>query len=88
MIHINKLKKKIIDILKKRDVRHAGLFGSYARGEVTSDSDIDLLIEFKGDKSLFDLVGLKIELEESLGQKVDIVTYRSLHPSLKRHNFV
>ena len=44
---------------------------------------IDILVEFKGEKSLLDLVGLKIELEERLGKKVDVRTYNSLHPLLK-----
>ncbi len=44
---------------------------------------IDILVEFKGEKSLLDLVGLKIELEERLGKKVDVLTYNSLHPLLK-----
>jgi len=36
-------------------------------------SDIDVLVEFKGEKSLLDLVGLKLELEEALGREVDVV---------------
>jgi predicted nucleotidyltransferase len=64
-------------------VKRASIFGSVARGEATGDSDIDLLIEFEGRKSLLDLAGLKIELEESLGRKVDVLTYKSLHPLLR-----
>ena len=59
------------------------LFGSYRKGDDTEKSDIDILVEFKGEKSLLDLAGLKIELEELLGSKVDILTYNSLHPLLK-----
>jgi len=73
----------ILDILKKNDICKAGLFGSYARGENTGDSDIDLLVEFRGNKSLLDLAGLKIELEEKTGKKFDIVTYDSLYPRLR-----
>jgi len=46
-------------------------------------SDIDILVEFGAEKSLLDLAKLKIELEESLGRKVDVLTYNSLHPLLK-----
>ena len=74
---------RITKILKKNDVKKAGLFGSFARGKAKKNSDIDLVIEFRGKKSLFDLVGLKIELEESIHRNVDIVTYKSLHPLLK-----
>jgi predicted nucleotidyltransferase len=80
---INQIKKKIVPILKKNDVKRASLFGSVIRGEATEESDIDLLVEFKGEKSLLDLAGLKIELEELLGKKVDVLTYNSLHPLLK-----
>jgi predicted nucleotidyltransferase len=46
-------------------------------------SDLDLLIEFKGQKSLFDLVGLKLALEAKIHRKVAVVTYRALHPALR-----
>ncbi len=73
----------IINVLKKHDVKRASLFGSYVRGEETPESDIDILVEFKGRKSLLDLVGLNIELEDRLGKKFDVITYNSLHPLLK-----
>ncbi|MCZ7380536.1 MAG: nucleotidyltransferase family protein [Candidatus Methanoperedens sp.] len=80
---IKEIKKKILPILRKNDVNRASLFGSVVRGEATEESDIDLLVEFKGKKSLLDLAGLKIELEELMGKKVDVITYNSLHPLLK-----
>ena len=61
----------------------AGIFGSAARGSQKKRSDIDMLIRFKGRKSLFDLVGLKHELEDALHKRVDLVTYKSLHPLIK-----
>ncbi|KYK35742.1 MAG: hypothetical protein AYK19_10250 [Theionarchaea archaeon DG-70-1] len=82
---MNEIEEKsvIIEILKKHEVKRASLFGSVITGEATKDSDIDLLVEFEGRKSLLDLAGLKIELEEVLGKKVDVLTYKSLHPLLK-----
>lgn len=77
------VREKIIDILRRNDVRKASFFGSIVRGEMTDQSDVDLLVEFEGRKSLLDLSGLKIELEDALGRKVDVVTYRSLHPLLR-----
>lgn len=77
------VREKIIDILRRNDIRKASFFGSIVRGEMTDQSDVDLLIEFEGRKSLLDLSGLKIELEDALGRKVDVVTYRSLHPLLR-----
>jgi len=70
-------------VLKRFGVKRASLFGSSARGEDREDSDIDILVEFEVGKSLLDLAGLKIELEEVLGRRVDLLTFNSLHPHLK-----
>lgn len=78
------IKKKVLPILKRHAVKRAAIFGSFARGEAKASSDVDLLIEYKTkDKSLFDLVDLKSELEEILGRKVDIVTYDSIYWRLR-----
>jgi len=77
------LKNKIIPVLERYEVKRAAVFGSFVRGEQRKKSDIDILVEFKGSKSLLDLAGLKIELEETLHKKVDVLTYKSLHPLLK-----
>ena len=81
--YIEGIREKILPVFKRYDVVRAAIFGSFARGEMEESSDIDILVEFEGKKSLFDLSGLKIELEESLGRKVDVLTYNSLHPLLK-----
>jgi len=78
------IKGIIIDTLKKFGVKKASLFGSVVRGETTMESDVDLLVEFKGRKSLLDLVRLKTRLEELLGRKVDVLTYKSINPRLKK----
>ena len=80
---IEEKKAKIIEILKKYGVKRASLFGSVVRGEERRGSDIDILVEFEEGRSLLDLSGLKIELEELLERKVDVLTYKSLHPLLK-----
>jgi predicted nucleotidyltransferase len=80
---IDQLKKTLIEVLKRHDVKKAALFGSVVRGEATEESDIDLLVEFEGRKSLLDLAGLQLELQEALRKKVDVLTYKSLHPLLK-----
>ncbi len=82
-IEIEKIKNKILPILLRYDVARAAIFGSFARGENTEGSDIDILVEFRGEKSLLDLAGLKIALEESLKMKVDVLTYNSLHTLLR-----
>jgi len=82
-MELDEIKEKIIPVLRRYDVKRASVFGSFARGEEKEESDIDILVEFKGEKSLLDLAGLKIELEEVLEKKVDVLTYNSLHPLLK-----
>ena len=78
-----KIRRKMLPVLRRYNVVKAALFGSLARGESNKRSDIDLLVKFKGQKSLLDLAGLKIALEEALKTKVDVLTYNSLHPLLK-----
>ncbi len=80
---IDEIKKTLIDVLREHEVKKAALFGSIVRGEVTEESDIDLLIEFEGRKSLLDLAGLKLDLQELLRRRVDVLTYKSLHPLLR-----
>ena len=79
---IGKLKNKIKNALKKNHVVKAAIFGSYARGEQTQKSDLDILIKFNG--SLLDLVRIERELKETLGKKIDLLTYDSIHPLLKK----
>jgi uncharacterized protein len=79
------IKKRAVPVLKKHAVKRAAVFGSFARGEAKVRSDVDLLIEYKAkDKSLFDLVDLKAELEEKLDRKVDIVTYSSIYAGIRK----
>ncbi len=77
------IKEKLSVIFEKNGVKRAALFGSVVRGEATAESDIDLLVEFEGRKSLLDLSGLKLDVEKALGRHADILTYDSLHPLLR-----
>jgi predicted nucleotidyltransferase len=81
--YFEEIKDKIVPVLKRHDVVRAALFGSFVRGEAKKGSDIDILVEFKGEKSLLDLVALKLELEELLGREVDVLTYNSIHPFIR-----
>ena len=85
-MELEKIKSKIKKVLKKHGVVRAGIFGSYAKGEQKKNSDIDILIEVKGRKfSLYDLVGLEIELKKILKKKVDLLTYKGINPRLKNY---
>ena len=76
------LDRTIIKYLKKYHVDRIGVFGSYARNELRKESDLDLLISFKENPTLLQLVKIKRELSEIVGIKVDIVTEPSLTNSL------
>lgn len=80
---IEDIKRKILPILKRYGVKRVGLFGSFVRGEMRKGSDIDILVEIEKDISLFDFVGIKLEIEEALGEKVDLVEYDTIKPILK-----
>lgn len=70
-------------ILLSFEVKRASLFGSFATGNATESSDIDILVEFGEGKSLFDLIRLEMKIEEVLNRKVDVITFNSIHPYLK-----
>jgi len=80
---LQNIEKGVIPILRKYGVVRSAIFGSIARGEGTEKSDLDILVEFQGEKSLLDLVSLQFALQDALNMKVDVVTYRSVHPLLK-----
>jgi hypothetical protein len=61
------------DILLRYRAQIKGIFGSFARGEESETSDIDVLVDFKEGADLFDLVGLSLFLEEILKRPVDVV---------------
>lgn len=83
---VEKIKSKIINVLRKNKVIRAGVFGSYSRGEQKSDSDIDIVIEIEDkNMSLLGFIGLKLKLEEILRKKVDLVEYSALKPLIKNH---
>jgi predicted nucleotidyltransferase len=76
------VKQKRADILRiagQHGARNVRLFGSVARGEAGPESDIDLLVDLGPNRSPFFPAGLKLDLEELLGRKVDVLTENALH---------
>lgn len=82
---IEEITEKISPILREYKIKKASIFGSVSRGEDTPESDVDLLVEL--DKSfkigIYEFIGLKYTLEDTLGKKVDLLTEDSLSPILK-----
>ena len=71
------------ELRKKYNVRELGIFGSYARGQQKKSSDIDILVRFSPNATLFDFVGLGNYLEEKLKIKVDVVSENGIRPELR-----
>jgi predicted nucleotidyltransferase len=67
-------KEKIIEICKRNDISYCALFGSFARGEATETSDIDLLVKFSKRIGIFEFAGVAQDLEDALKRKVDLAT--------------
>jgi len=64
-------------------VTELGIFGSYARGEQTETSDVDVLIDYDQAPTLFKLVELRDYLAEVIEMKVDVVTKNGLKPTIR-----
>jgi len=77
------LKELNEEIKKRYKARIEGIFGSYARGEEISGSDLDVLVEFEEGANLFHLVGISLFLEEKLHIPVDIVPVDAIREELK-----
>ena len=80
---IEKIKLKIIPILKEHNIIRAGIFGSYARGEQKKKSDVDILVETQDNMGLLEFIGLKLLLQEAVKRKVDLVEYETIRKELK-----
>ena len=81
---IEVLAKRIVPILCDGGVIEASVFGSLTREEDQPGSDLDLLVRYKESVSLFDVGGLKCELEKLLGIKVDLISRDYLKPRIKK----
>ena len=74
--------EEITIILKKHGAKKISIFGSYARDEQTPESDIDIIAEFSDGISLLEIIGIEQELNEALGQNVDLLTENAISPYL------
>lgn len=75
--------QSLIDICRRNDGIFLAMFGSFARGEASSASDVDLLIRFSSRKGLLDLVRIEREMAEAVGYPVDLLTDGAISPYLR-----
>ncbi len=67
-------------LLDAHRVDRLDVFGSVVRGDAGPDSDVDLIVTFRGAASLFDLMRLKVALGEALGRPIDLTTNAGIKP--------
>lgn len=79
------LREQMPTLRQRFGVKQISVFGSYARGDQTSESDLDLLVEFERTPGMFAFVSLADYLESVLTLKVDLATPAMLRPRLRPH---
>ena len=80
---IKQKREEILRLAAAHGAKNVRLFGSVARGEADAESDLDVLVDLEPGRSLFDLGGLLVDLQDLLGLKVDVVTEKGLRPRLR-----
>ena len=80
---IEEIAERVRPVAERYGITKVYLFGSYARGEATEESDVDLLVEAEGIKSLITYGGLYGELKDALQKELDLVTVRGLYNKYK-----
>ncbi len=82
-ILLKQKREKVLETAARFGASNVRVFGSVARGEADESSDIDLLVNMEPGRSLMDLGGLLVELQELLGTEVDVVTENGLRPRIR-----
>ncbi len=80
---VSKKREEVLRIATQYGASNVRIFGSVARGEAGPDSDVDLLVDMEPGRSLFDLGGLLMELQNLFGCRVDLVTEEGLRSRIR-----
>lgn len=80
---LQRRRHEILRLAASHGATNVRVFGSVARGEADERSDVDFLVEMRRGRSLLDLGGLLVDLQDLLGQRVDVVTERGLKARIR-----
>jgi predicted nucleotidyltransferase len=84
MTELRARRNEIMQIARARGATRVRVFGSVARGDATEASDLDFLVDLEPGRSLLDLGGLLMDLQELLERDVDVVTEHGLRPRVAK----
>ena len=87
VITLDEIRERVAPVAQKYGLKAVYVFGSYARNEATTDSDIDILIDRTGSiiKGMFDMGNLYQDLCESIGKEIDLITTQTLEQRSTRN---
>jgi len=80
---IKEKRQDILQLAARHGATNVRVFGSVARGEADAASDLDVLVDLEPGRSLLDLGGLLMDLQQLLGREVDVVTVKGLRARIR-----
>ncbi|HTE84432.1 MAG TPA: nucleotidyltransferase family protein [Dehalococcoidia bacterium] len=84
LLSLRRRRSEILRIAAAHGARDIRVFGSVARGQARPNSDIDFVVEFEPERTVLDLSGLILDLQDALGRSVDVVEARDSSPLAQR----
>jgi len=81
---VDEIKKRFGKVAGKYDIEQAFLFGSYARGEATKKSDVDICIKGGNMKTLFQFGGFYADIQDAMKKKIDVIDYDEMYSGFKK----
>ena len=84
MERLEQYQQLILPVLKRYFIKRVAIFGSFAKGNINANSDVDLLIEPDKDFTIFKMLRLEVEISELIKRKVDLVEYSALKLSMRK----
>ena len=82
---LERLRAEAPGLKQKYQLKSLSVFGSMARGDDRKESDVDILVTFEGKATFDNFMGLKLDLEELLGRRVDLGTPNTLRPEMREN---